>query len=273
VDQAAPLLYYLIEDAKAFPLLSREKEVELFTIMRRAISPKERKEAREVLINSNIRLAFSIAMKYLATRAPLEDLVGAALEGLIKGIDRFDPGKGTKFSTFGMVWIKQSVARALIEKFYNTPFRIPVHIMGDAKRVRRARWGLRRKGKEPTALEIARKADMEPRKVGRLLEEERDGTFADVHSMETSEDAVVAPEVFISDNGHKSIEEVIDEEKMMREIFSYLEPREVEIITRRFMGETLAQIGASFHVSRERVRQIQRRAIQKVKAKFRGMYQ
>ncbi len=272
MDQAKPLIHYLMDDAKAFPVLSTEKEAELFTIMRRSNSRKERKEAREVLINSNIRLAFSIAMKYLATGAPIEDLIGAALEGLIRGIDRFDPGKGIKFSTYGTIWINQSVARALVEKFYNTPFRIPVHIVDDLKKVRRARWVLRRKGKEPTGLEISRKSDTEPRKVRRLLEMERDGTFSDVHSLETSVDAAVALGLFISDNGHKSIEEIIDEKKMMQELFSYLKPREAETIVRRFMGETLAQIGASFHVTRERVRQVQQDAIRKIKAKFGKRY-
>jgi len=274
LNHTGSLLKYLMEDAKTFPLLSREKEVELFTIMRRSKSDTEREEAREVLINSNIRLAISVAVKYLATRTPIEDLVGAALEGLIRGIDRFDPAKGTKFSTFGMVWIKQSVARALIDNFYNTPFRIPVHIMDDAKRVRRARWVLSKVGEEPTAEQIARKTNIDPRRVRRILEMERTGVFADVQSIETPEDEDTAPtKTLICNDGDRPIEEIMDEERLIVEILSYLEPREAETIIRRFMGDTLAEIAESFHVCRERVRQIQLSAMRKVKAKFGERYQ
>jgi len=173
-----------------------------------------------------------------------------------------------------MVWIKQSVARALIDNFYNTPFRIPVHIMDDAKRVRRARWVLRKLGKEPTAVQIARKTDIDPRRIRRILEMERTGVFADVQSIETSEDEDTTPgRGLICDDGDRPIEMIMDEEMLIEKILSYLEPREAETIIRRFMGDTLAEIAESFYVCRERVRQIQLGAMRKVKAKFGERYQ
>ncbi len=273
MEQIQPLLQYLMEDVRAFPVLSHAKETELFNIMRRSKSEKERREAREFLINSNIRLAVSIAIKYLSKGIPIEDLVGAALEGLIRGIDRFDPEKGIKFSTYGTVWINHSITRALVDHFYRTPFRVPVHIMDEVKKVWKARWILRQQGKEPTALEIARKAGIKPSKVRRLLEMEQDGTFMSVQSLEIPEDEDIAPpKGFISDDGHKPIEEIMDDERLIAKIFSYLKPREAEITIRRFMGDTLSEIGESFLVTKERIRQIQVDAIRKVNAKFGERY-
>jgi RNA polymerase primary sigma factor len=273
VDQAQPSLQYLMEDVRDFPVLSHKSETELFTVMRCSKSEKKRKEVREFLINSNIRLAVSIAMKYLSKRVPIEDLVGAALEGLIRGIDRFDPEKGIKFSTYGTIWINHSITRALVDHFYKTPFRVPVHIMDDVKKVRRARWVLEQQGKKITALEIARKTDIEPNRIRRILEMERTGAFMGVQSLETLEDEETPlPKRLICNDGDKSIEEIIDEERLLAEIFSYLGPREAEITIRRFMGDTLAHIAESFLVTRERIRQIQAGAIQKIKAKFEGRY-
>jgi len=274
MEHIRPLLQYLMEDVKAFPVLSHEKQTELFAIMRRSKSDKTRRETREFLINSNIRLAVSIAMKYLSTRVPIEDLVAAALEGLIRGIDRFDPGKGIKFSTYGTIWINHSITRALVHHLYRTPFRIPVHIVDDVKKVRRARWVLEQQGKKITAFEIARQAGIKPGRVHRILEMERTGTFMGVHSLEALEEEDTVPtKSLMCNDGDKSIEDIIDEERLIAVIFSYLGPREAEITIRRFMGDTLAQIAESLLVTRERIRQIQVGATRKIKAKFAGRYQ
>jgi RNA polymerase sigma factor (sigma-70 family) len=274
MEQIQPLLQYLMEDVRAFPVLSHAKETELFTLIRRSKSDKTRRETREFLINSNIRLAVSIAMKYLSKRVPIEDLVAAALEGLIRGIDRFDPGKGIKFSTYGTIWINHSITRALVDHLYRTPFRIPVHIVDDVKKVRRARWALEQQGKKITALEIAREAGIKPGKAHRILEMERTGAFMGVRSLETLEEEDIVPSKGIMcSEGDRSIEEIIDEERLIAEIFSYLRPKEAEITIRRFMGDTLAQISESLLVTRERIRQIQVGAARKIKAKFAGKYQ
>jgi len=224
--------------------------------------------AKNELIIRNLRLAVNIAKHYIGRGLSLLDLIQEGNIGLMKAIDRFDYKKGFKFSTYATWWIKQAVTRALIDQAKT--IRIPVHIMElYNKAVRASRELIAHLGREPNINEIAKKLGVAPRKVEDVFKAVQD-TIA---LQTTIGDDETTLEDFISDTNSTSpdsaVEQIMISEQILQ-ILNTLTPREEKVIKMRFgvgvdRNYTLEEIGGFLSVTRERVRQIEARAMRKLR--------
>jgi RNA polymerase primary sigma factor len=227
------------------------------------------KEARAQMIKANLRLVVKIAHDYSNLGLPLLDLISEGNIGLMKAVERFDPKKGGKLSTYAAWWIKQSIKRALANQAKT--IRLPVHLVDKISKMKRAAHNLSEKlGREPTDDELAAKLDMPVAKVAQLrtisvrpasldapIGEDEDTQFSEI----VGDEAAADPFEMLRD---KTLREDI------RELIEELEPREAEILTQRFGLDgskplTLEQVGKQFKVTRERIRQIQNIALTKLR--------
>ncbi|MBM3861016.1 MAG: RNA polymerase sigma factor RpoD/SigA [Verrucomicrobia bacterium] len=227
------------------------------------------KEARAQMIKANLRLVVKIAHDYSNLGLPLLDLISEGNIGLMKAVERFDPKKGGKLSTYGAWWIKQSIKRALANQAKT--IRLPVHLVDKISKMKRAAHKLSEKlGREPTDDELASKMDMPVAKVAQLrtisirpasldapIGEDEDTQFGEI----VGDEAAADPFEMLRD---KTLREDI------RELIEELDPREAEILTLRFGIDgnkplTLEQVGRKFKVTRERIRQIQNIALTKLR--------
>jgi RNA polymerase primary sigma factor len=262
-DSNSALNLYLQEIAKT-PLLTPAGEIELAGRIKKGDA-----QAREQMIKANLRLVVKIARDYEYYGMPLLDLINEGNIGLMKGVERFDPSKGAKFSTYGAWWIKQSIKRALANQ--SKTIRLPVHVVDKVAHIRRTSMKLQEiLGREPDDDEIAGELGTSPQRV-------RQYRAAAVAPM--SLDAPLG-----EDDSHR-ISDVIQDERaetpyqelegktsgdLVHEMLSRLEPREAAILNLRFnLGgereETLEEIGKRFGVTRERIRQIQQSALKKLR--------
>lgn len=257
---------YLKEIGK-FPLLTPEEEVEVARKVREGDD-----EAKKHLVNSNLRLVISVAKRYVkGSGMSFLDLVQEGNIGLLKAVDKFDYRRGYKFSTYAMWWIRQAVTRAIVDQSKN--IRIPVHMRETLNRIRReSRRFLLAEGREPSPEELAVYMKMEPEKIVDVLE-----LFKDTVSLETpiGEEADTMLGDFISDDSTPEPLESTEHELLKAElgqILSSLTSREQTILLLRFGfvdGRiwTLEEVGRIYHVTRERIRQIELRTIRKLKNK------
>ncbi|GIW67203.1 MAG: RNA polymerase sigma factor SigA [Candidatus Parcubacteria bacterium] len=255
---------YLSEISK-YPLLTPEEEKKLAKK-----AAKGDLEARERLIKSNLRLVVSIAKKYIGRSKGLTflDLIQEGNAGLIKAVDRFDWRRGFKFSTFATWWIRQAISRALSDQART--IRLPVHVVETLYRLNKARKKLATiLDREPTPEELAAEVGLPPQKVQRLLK-----YVPDTISLETpiGEGESLLKEL-IPDTSEMTPERTaalaILREQLKKAIQS-LSPRERQVISLRYGLEdgtmyTLEDIGKIFGITRERVRQIEIKALEKLK--------
>ena len=247
-----PVKAYLKEIGRV-PLLTAEQETEL---ARAAQAGDE--DARRKLSEANLRLVVSVAKRYAGRGLPFLDLIQEGNLGLMKAAEKFEPERGFKFSTYATWWIRQSITRAIADQ--GRTIRIPVHLVESINRVKKTTGDLLRKnGREPTAEEIAVQLDMEP----------------DPISLETpvgeEEDAHL--EDFIQDEDAGVPVDEAGRQLLRRELFSVLKsltPREERVIALRFgledgRAHTLEELGKEFNVTRERVRQIEAKALRKLR--------
>jgi RNA polymerase primary sigma factor len=257
------LQLYLREIGKT-PLLTREEENKLAAQVRRGS-----KRAREQMIKANLRLVVKISHDYANFGMPLLDLINEGNIGLMKAVERFNPRKGAKLSTYAALWIKQSIRRALSNQ--SKTIRLPVHVVDKVHKLNRAVQKLTEKlGREPSDAELAmvlevptakaamlRKLGVSPISLDAPIGDEDDGRFGDI----------------VQDDGALTPYELLRVKTMRQEIrehVKYLAPREAEILTMRFgldglQPRTLEQVGKKFKVTRERVRQIQEIALRKLR--------
>ncbi len=255
---------YLREIGKV-PLLTVEEEIELAARIKAGD-----KEAREHMIKANLRLVVKIAHDYDGLGLPLLDLISEGNIGLMKAVERFDPAKGGKLSTYGSWWIKQSIKRALANQ--SKTIRLPVHMVDKISKMRRLAMKMQEAlGREPTDEELAEELDMTPAKVAAMrtaairpasldapLGDDGDSSnYSDIVEDEKAE----TPYVQLEDKTVK---------KMLEEMLKTLNEREATILRYRFGldGEdekTLEEVGEKFGVTRERVRQIQNIALNKLR--------
>ena len=247
------------------PLLSVEEEKEL---AQRIYEGDE--EAKKILINSNLRLVFKFAKKFRGRGLPLEDLIQEGNIGLIKAVNKYDYTLGYKFSTYASWWIKQSINRAIADQ--SRTIRIPVHMNETINKMKRVQKELTQElGREPTVEEIADKmgGDMTPSKVSNMLLINLDPLSTD-SKINPDDDATLGD--FIEDSESVSPTEYTNRELLKEEIniaLSKLSPREAQVLKLRYgldgeVPHTLEQVGDYFNITRERVRQIEAKALKKL---------
>lgn len=232
-------------------------------------------EARQKLITANLRLVVKIAKDYSRSGLPLLDLIAEGNVGLIKAVERFDPSKGGKLSTYASWWIKQSIRRALANQ--SKSIRLPAHIVEKISKMRSAENKLSESlGRQPTIEELAAELEMSRTKVQKLKSvsvhpasldapinnEEGNGVFGDI----------------VSDDEAKSPFDEINDAQLRDEIerlMHRLDDREQEILKHRYglfgaEAETLEDVGKRFNITRERVRQIQKQAVEELRDMLRN---
>ena len=258
-----PLRMYLREIGQV-KLLSPEEEVEL---AKRAAQGD--RWARDKLVEANLRLVVSIAKKYTGRGMQMLDLIQEGNTGLMRAVDKYDWQKGYKLSTYATWWIRQAITRAVADQ--GRTIRVPVHMVEVINKVTRcSRRLVQALGREPTVEEIARELKLPVEKV---LEAKR--AAADTISLDTpvGEEDDTALGAFIQDDRIQAPEEAFAEkslEKDLREVLDTLSEREAYVLRIRFglydgKTHTLEEVGASLGVTRERVRQIETKAIRKLR--------
>ncbi len=255
---------YLREIGKV-PLLTPKQEIELA----RRIKKGDR-AATDLMIKSNLRLVVKIAHDYAGLGLPLLDLVSEGNIGLMKAVERFDPKKGAKFSTYAAWWIKQSIRRALSNQAKT--IRLPVHLTDTISKIKRASFKLSEKlGRDPTDDELGFQLGLTAARVDQLRT--MSITPASLNAQVGSDDDSSELGEIIKDHGAATPFEVLRDKNLgaeIRVLLSELTKREAEIINSRFgldgtKPKTLEEVGKTFKVSRERIRQIQDVALTKLR--------
>ena len=268
VDQFADdsVRLYLREIGK-IPLLSNEEEVDLaYRIV------KGEKKAKDKMVEANMRLVVSIAKRYSGRGLDFLDLIQEGNTGLLRAVEKFDPDKGFKFSTYATWWIRQAITRAIADQART--IRIPVHMVETINKVLRATRKLTNElNREPTVEEIAKEMRMEPEKVDYVMKIKQDIASLDatVGRDGDDEDSVLGD--FIEDEGRVSPEDAAAAQMLkeqIAEILSSLSEREQKVVKLRFgigggRPHTLEEVGAEFSVTRERIRQIEAKALSKLR--------
>ena len=258
-----PVKAYLKEIGQV-PLLSADEEQTLARAARAGDA-----DARRRLSEANLRLVVSVAKRYAGRGLPFLDLIQEGNLGLMKAAEKFEPDRGFKFSTYATWWIRQSITRAIADQ--GRTIRIPVHLVEHINRVRKTAGELLRKnGREPTAEEIAVRLEMEPDRVRELLQLAQEPVSLETPVGE-EEDAHL--EDFIQDEEAGIPVDEAGRQLLRRELMSVLKsltPREERVITLRFglddgRPRTLEELGKEFNVTRERIRQIEAKALRKLR--------
>src|SRR5579885_3433472 len=261
--QSDSLRLYLREISR-IPLLSAASESRLAERAEQGDT-----EARNHLIEANLRLVVSIAKKYVGQGLSLEDLIGEGNIGLIRAVTKFDYRKGFRFSTYATWWIKQAITRSILEG--TRAVRLPVYIMEEVMRVKRTTRQLYQElGREPTADQIGERLGITGDRVSELLIWAEKVFSLDAPLSEDEENSLAD---IIEDQSQQGPVESTDRNLLreeVRRVLNNLTQREREVIELRFglvddHDHTLEEVGRKLKVTRERVRQIEERAIRKLR--------
>lgn len=258
-----PIKMYLKEIGKT-PLLNFEKEVEL--------AKKYEKgdlDAKEKLIKANLRLVVSIAKKYLGRRLSFLDLIQEGNRGLIRGVEKYDWRRGYKFSTYATWWIRQAITRAIADQ--SRTIRIPVHMVDHINRYYKTQRRLTQElGREPGIKEIAKTMQLTVEEIENLIKISQQPKSL---STPIGDDKEATLEQFVSDQSQPSLYDKVSRELLkdaLNKVLETLSPREKKVLIMRFglddgKPKTLEEVGKEFKVTRERIRQIEAKAIRKLK--------
>lgn len=255
---------YLREIGK-IPLLSPEEELAL------AHKVKEGdKTAKDKMAEANMRLVVSIAKRYSGRGLDFLDLIQEGNTGLLRAVEKFDPDKGFKFSTYATWWIRQAITRAIADQART--IRIPVHMVETINKLLRTQRRLTQElNREPTVEELAAEMEMEPEKIEYVMKIKQDITSLDANVRDDDDDSVLGD--FIEDEEAQSPEEAATTQllkEQVKDMLSVLTEREQKILKMRFgledgKSHTLEEVGQEFSVTRERIRQIEAKALSKLR--------
>ncbi|HET7556030.1 MAG TPA: sigma-70 family RNA polymerase sigma factor [Gaiellaceae bacterium] len=256
-------LQLFLNEAGRWPLLTKEEEVELAKRIERGD-----REAKERMINSNLRLVVSIAKRYQGHGLSLLDLIQEGIIGLIRAVEKFDWRRGFKFSTYATWWIRQAVQRGVANKART--IRIPVHIADREQRIARAERTLApRLGRQPTEEEVAKQAKLPLKQVREVRQAARAITSLDRPIGEGNEAAL--GDLFASEGAEPEEELTVSlEQEVLRRAVAQLPEREREVVKRRYGlngdrdPKSLEAIGKELGLTRERVRQIEASALEQL---------
>ena len=257
---------YLREIGK-IPLLNAEEEMEL---AHRVIQGD--KKAKDKMAEANMRLVVSIAKRYSGRGLDFLDLIQEGNTGLLRAVEKFDPDKGFKFSTYATWWIRQAITRAIADQART--IRIPVHMVETINKLLRTQRRMTQElNREPTIEELSKELDMEPEKIEYVMKIKQDISSLDagVGRDGDEEDSVLGD--FIEDEDTVSPEESATNQllkEQVNDVLSSLSDREQKIVRMRFgldngKSHTLEEVGQEFAVTRERIRQIEAKALAKLR--------
>lgn len=257
-----PVRMYL-KEIGGIPLLTFSQEIDLAQRYE-----KKEEEAKKKLIESNLRLVVSIAKKYIGRGLTFLDLIQEGNQGLIRAVEKYDWRRGYKFSTYATWWIRQAITRAIADQART--IRIPVHMVETINRFLKASRRLMQElGREPEPEEVAREMGVDVSKIREIIKVSQEPTSLET-PVGTEEDSHLGD--FISDTG-PSPDDLASRQLLkesMEEILSTLSDREKRVLILRFGLEdgrprTLEEVGREFEVTRERIRQIEVKAIRKLR--------
>jgi RNA polymerase primary sigma factor len=258
-----------MDELKGLPALSAAEETEIARRIWEAGDEAQVEEARQELIRANLKLVVWVARRYLNRGLPLSDLLQEGNIGLIRAVDRFEPWRGYKFSTYAFWWIRQAVVRAIAQQ--SRTIRLPSHTVEELNKLVRARAQLaHRLGRSPDNEELAGELEIDQERLALLLRSAERALSLD---MPVSDEGHAVLGDMIASEGSSSPAEALDAANLMekiREAVATLSTREQRIIRLRFGldGEdehTLQAVGEEHGISRERVRQIEARALKKLR--------
>lgn len=263
-----------LKDIGRIKLLSGDEEIELA----KRIADGDI-EARNVLVEANLRLVVSIAKRYIGRGMGLLDLIQEGNSGLIKAVEKFDYTKGYKFSTYATWWIRQAITRALADQ--SRTIRIPVHMVETMHRIQRcSRQILQEKGRDATVEEISELSGMAVDKVREVMQMAQEPISIDSPVGEDEESSIGE---FIADESSPEPDEIVGKtmlREQISEVLKTLTEREENVIRMRFglddgVPRTLEEVGREFDITRERIRQIEAKALRKLRhptriSKFKG---
>ena len=257
---------YLREIGK-FPLLNSEEELAL---AQKVVAGD--KKAKDKMAEANMRLVVSIAKRYSGRGLDFLDLIQEGNTGLLRAVEKFDPDKGFKFSTYATWWIRQAITRAIADQART--IRIPVHMVETINKLLRTQRRMTQElNREPTIEELGKELEMEPEKVEYVIKIKQDITSLDAGVGRDGEDEDSVLGDFIEDEDGATPEESATSQllkEQVQSVLSTLSEREQKIIKMRFglengKSHTLEEVGQEFAVTRERIRQIEAKALAKLR--------
>jgi len=263
-----PVRMYLKEIGR-IPLLTFDEEIELAKKVEEGNA-----RAKQKLINSNLRLVVSIAKKYIGRGLTLLDLIQEGNQGLIRAVEKYDWRRGFKFSTYATWWIRQSVTRAIADQART--IRIPVHMVENINRFLRSQRKLMQElGREPTPEEVAKVLGIEPDKALEIIKISQNPASLEA-PVGDEEDSRLGD--FIHDSSAPTLFDSASREllkEQVEQVLGTLSDREQRVIIERFglndgRPKTLEEVGRMFQVTRERIRQIEAKALRKMRHPSRG---